>query len=386
MQKPVRYIEFYKDFACRGGGCPETCCRGWHIYVDEKTYARYQKAKGLKGVRLKLSTFKMDGKYPMMRKLFYRCTFHTKERLCAFQKNGTPELMPKVCRYYPRRITEHGDLWEVTLELSCVEAAKRFLECDRRKLEFETGTGQNDVSEVTWDLLNDDASYRAFLRADREKLLDYLWEKNEGGTYKKTLPQAFDGIYRYAWALQQALFEGDPNLTRAKHLQSLPIPDVDEADIKNPFYPVTMLNDLIYTYLDEPDLFMREPHLYRLIFHYKKTFGKQLEKDADRFFRETLRRMEESDNRFLDKYRAYFSYCLQELYMDAYEDYYVIGEVFLALIFTEFLMLFDASEFLTHHELSTEKQARILAVLEAGIRHSIRTKKEFLQKIRSDWL
>ena len=27
---------FYKEFSCIAGACPDTCCAGWQIMIDEK--------------------------------------------------------------------------------------------------------------------------------------------------------------------------------------------------------------------------------------------------------------------------------------------------------------------------------------------------------------
>lgn len=35
--------EYYKNFECVGSDCEYTCCRGWTITIDEKTYEKYRK-------------------------------------------------------------------------------------------------------------------------------------------------------------------------------------------------------------------------------------------------------------------------------------------------------------------------------------------------------
>ena len=30
--------DYYKDFSCIAGACPDTCCAGWQIMIDEKRY------------------------------------------------------------------------------------------------------------------------------------------------------------------------------------------------------------------------------------------------------------------------------------------------------------------------------------------------------------
>ena len=44
---------YYKNFKCIAGDCRDTCCAGWDVDVDEKSYRFYRKVKGDFGKRLK---------------------------------------------------------------------------------------------------------------------------------------------------------------------------------------------------------------------------------------------------------------------------------------------------------------------------------------------
>ena len=37
----IRVPEYYKDFACIGGTCIDTCCAGWEVDVDKKSSAYF---------------------------------------------------------------------------------------------------------------------------------------------------------------------------------------------------------------------------------------------------------------------------------------------------------------------------------------------------------
>lgn len=41
-----RYPVYYKEFVCAAGDCPDTCCAGWDVVVDEETAARYAAVEG----------------------------------------------------------------------------------------------------------------------------------------------------------------------------------------------------------------------------------------------------------------------------------------------------------------------------------------------------
>lgn len=40
----MRYVKphFYDSFVCTAGDCPDTCCAGWQIMIDEESLERYE--------------------------------------------------------------------------------------------------------------------------------------------------------------------------------------------------------------------------------------------------------------------------------------------------------------------------------------------------------
>ena len=47
----IRTPEYYKDFKCIAGACTDTCCAGWDVDVDEKSYDYYKTVAGSFGQR-----------------------------------------------------------------------------------------------------------------------------------------------------------------------------------------------------------------------------------------------------------------------------------------------------------------------------------------------
>lgn len=37
---------YYKDFKCIAGACTDTCCAGWDVDVDDKSYRYYKTVDG----------------------------------------------------------------------------------------------------------------------------------------------------------------------------------------------------------------------------------------------------------------------------------------------------------------------------------------------------
>ena len=41
----MRYLKphFYDKFVCTAGDCPDTCCAGWQIMIDDASLEKYKK-------------------------------------------------------------------------------------------------------------------------------------------------------------------------------------------------------------------------------------------------------------------------------------------------------------------------------------------------------
>lgn len=43
--RPILVPEYIEDFSCIGSACEDTCCAGWNITVEKKTYQAYRKVR-----------------------------------------------------------------------------------------------------------------------------------------------------------------------------------------------------------------------------------------------------------------------------------------------------------------------------------------------------
>ena len=48
----IRVPNYYRKFQCTADRCPDTCCAGWQIVIDEETLEKYHKYEGPFGNRL----------------------------------------------------------------------------------------------------------------------------------------------------------------------------------------------------------------------------------------------------------------------------------------------------------------------------------------------
>lgn len=125
---------YYKKFQCIAGECPDTCCAGWQIVIDDRTREKYRRAEGAFGNRLHNS---IDWKDSCFQQYEGRCAFLNDENLCDIYQEAGKEMLCRTCRNYPRHIEEFEGSREISLSLSCPEAARLILSC-REPVQFLT--------------------------------------------------------------------------------------------------------------------------------------------------------------------------------------------------------------------------------------------------------
>jgi len=123
-----RYVE---RFRCVGAQCGDSCCSGWTVSLDKKTYYTYRQLQHpeLSGVmessiarRRSGTTESAYGRIKL--KAGSRACPLTVEGLCSVQKNMNESYLSHTCFSYPRYTRKFGTQYEQALSLSCPEAAR----------------------------------------------------------------------------------------------------------------------------------------------------------------------------------------------------------------------------------------------------------------------
>lgn len=136
--------KYMLDFKCIGSECEDSCCIGWRVQIDKKTYSNLtsvpQKAlreKFKNGIgKLELSTrtneqfaqMEMDGATGC-------CSMLDEQKLCSIQSTLGERYLAPICATYPRNIFWVDNEQEISAVMSCPEAARLAL-LNPEKMEF----------------------------------------------------------------------------------------------------------------------------------------------------------------------------------------------------------------------------------------------------------
>ncbi|NEW08840.1 hypothetical protein GK047_22850 [Paenibacillus sp. SYP-B3998] len=132
--RPILIPEYMKAFQCIGSECEDTCCAGWKVSVDEKTFSSYRNIKKSalkdelkKNVTRNRSNSTSENYAKIRMDKEGACTLLDENRLCTIQKELGPELLSNTCAIYPRVLNKVDRTVEKSATLSCPEAARLVL-------------------------------------------------------------------------------------------------------------------------------------------------------------------------------------------------------------------------------------------------------------------
>jgi len=132
MKEIVLTPTYMSSFNCIGSECEDSCCIGWKVTLDKKSYQKYKNIRhaevggelrnGLKRIKngaaseLQYGYFKMDNKG--------RCPMLDTNNLCSIQLNLGEDHLSPVCSTYPRMFNKINNEYELSAKLSCPEVAR----------------------------------------------------------------------------------------------------------------------------------------------------------------------------------------------------------------------------------------------------------------------
>lgn len=154
------YPDYYPHFRCLAGSCPDTCCKGWQIILDEATLARYRALPGALGERIRASLVEEDGE-TRFAVADGHCPLLADDGLCDIQRALGEDALCRTCGSHPRFSEIYGLTEEQSLSVSC-PAAARLLLARTVPVQFVHDTDERPLDDLN-DL--DPALYQALDRA-----------------------------------------------------------------------------------------------------------------------------------------------------------------------------------------------------------------------------
>ena len=174
----LRYPDYYKDFSCIAGKCEDTCCAGWEIDIDDKSYGYYMEVPGTFGERIRnsIKEYQTDEEdayecHGFLLAEGKRCPFLNEDNLCDIILELGEEALCDVCTYTPRNFLEYGNAREISISPSCAEAG-RLIFGRREKVTF---TEQEIPEELDFTEREEELKIAAAVKEARDRAVAILF-------------------------------------------------------------------------------------------------------------------------------------------------------------------------------------------------------------------
>ena len=144
------YPMYADKFFCIAGKCPDTCCAGWEIVVDEK-FQNIYKSSSSTAARYAVSRMYTDDDGDVCLKLKNgRCPMLDDENLCRIYIDMGKNALCDVCRIYPRFNKECDDIIFSGISLSCPEAARLIFEDESfgELIRYDEGNCSDSLKDI----------------------------------------------------------------------------------------------------------------------------------------------------------------------------------------------------------------------------------------------
>lgn len=189
------YPDFYDRFACTCGACPDNCCQGWEIVVDDDTAAFYDSLNTPLGERLRAAMTTDEDGDRILNMVEGKCPLWTEDHLCSVELELGHDAPCATCRKFPRLTQDYGAFTEYGLTLACPEAARLILTHKGPwMLRTEGEMGQPD-EELDWEFLTE-------LSSARQVLLEQCWRQDLTDRQALSMVLAFGARF-------QKVFDGE---------------------------------------------------------------------------------------------------------------------------------------------------------------------------------
>jgi lysine-N-methylase len=128
--------DYYNEFSCIADKCAHSCCIGWEIDIDDKSFEYYRSVGGEFGSRLQ-GGISIDDTPHFILSHDERCPFFNANNLCDIILHLGEDKLCQICADHPRYRNFFSERTEIGLGLCCEAAAALILKREKKTVLIE---------------------------------------------------------------------------------------------------------------------------------------------------------------------------------------------------------------------------------------------------------
>ncbi|MGV6857686.1 MAG: flagellin lysine-N-methylase [bacterium] len=123
--------DYMEKFECIGSDCQDSCCAGWQVTIDKRTFKHYQKTN-IYSLKPLFKKYIIRNRRATENSSFAKikldangaCPLLSDKGLCQVQQHMGEQALSKTCRTYPRINNIVDTMQEISGSVSCPEIAR----------------------------------------------------------------------------------------------------------------------------------------------------------------------------------------------------------------------------------------------------------------------
>ena len=384
--------EYLEEFKCIGGSCSDSCCTGWDIEIDKKTFRDYFKVKDENMKRMfqkyvhnnpDYTNENLDyGKIKLPKDK--RCPFLDEENYCIIFKNIGEEYLSCVCTHFPRVLNKVDDHFEMSLDLSCPEASRIILNL-KEGIKFKKYSKKLNKHIMSGIL---DTKNKEF----KDTLVKYFNEMRD--TSIKIVQNRQFSLSKRLYVLGvflstiDDLFEENPKEV-SKFIKDFEIKDYAkeyERDTMNYVIQVSFLKDIVdsLNIVNEIDSITFKNHTKEALKGYNLNNEEDLQNNAAQYINAFINYSED----YFDKYDYVFeNYLVNSIYNNLFpfseSDYIFDGYIMLLLRYS-LMRFYLVGKFINSKKDCVDDIIAFIQVFVKAVEHDKNYRMEILQYIKDN--
>ena len=126
----MNVLDYYNKFECIGSECEDSCCKGWTVTIDKKTYRKYKNIPDLPFRKEVLTHIVHDrragmgGGHKVKLDKDKSCPFLNEDKICNIYQKYGKNYLSNTCTIFPRNRRYFFNLPESALSLGCPEVTR----------------------------------------------------------------------------------------------------------------------------------------------------------------------------------------------------------------------------------------------------------------------
>ncbi|WHY19071.1 flagellin lysine-N-methylase [Paenibacillus sp. G2S3] len=240
--------EYLEKFSCIGSDCEDTCCVGWRVDIDQKTYKKYKNVNDREMKPLLNKHINRNRSNPtktnyakIVMNSDAACPLLNEDKLCSIQKTLGEDYLSNVCSTYPRITNLVNESLEKSAVLSCPETARlvllnpngiQFNEIEEsinvrniiiQQIDTEREMSMHKINGYFWDLrifTIQVLQNRNYSMAHRLIILGMFYQKVQGYLLEGRLNEIPQQIFSYSSLIKDGSFrEGLADISTSTTIQ-----------------------------------------------------------------------------------------------------------------------------------------------------------------------